>query len=307
MRSLIMACLLSASTFAGYSVNTHIVEIEDNGDEKSLDVLVSYDGRIFKVDRKDTETIEALGTAREVGAKVEVELGTNFISEKILNEIETIKSVKLVSQNTGVSYDSNVTVNAVSPLNNYIPSDLGTYEKAERIFSALNKAGKRQRKSQCFNRAYVWSKYMNKRFNVDSLKVLIYYSKRYRKEIRGSRWWFHIAPVVKVQDELYAMDREFMRKPVTVHDWQNYFTKKIPNEAYDCKMITHYSEFKNEYRNYSEWCFTQLTSMYYWEPNDIQRVEETGKEMTGFSNRILNIAAKEAFRRSSAVYESLKN
>lgn len=307
MRSLIMALLLSVSTFAGYSVNTHIVEIEDNGDKKNLDVLVSYDGRIFKVDREDTKTIEALKVAREVGSQVEVDLATNFVSNKILNEIETIESVKLVSQNSSVSYESETVLNPISPLNNYIPTDLGTYEKAEKIFNTLSSAGKRQRKSQCFNRAYVWSKHMNKRFGVKSLKVLIYYSKRYRKEIRGSRWWFHIAPVVKAGSELYAMDREFLRKPYTVKEWQNYFTKKIPNEEYDCKMITHYSEFKNDYRNYSEWCFTQLTSMYYWEPNDIQRVEQEGKEMTSFSNRILKIATKEAFRRSTSVYDTLKD
>jgi hypothetical protein len=148
---------------------------------------------------------------------------------------------------------------------------------------------------------------MHKNFGVNSLKVLVYYSRRYRREIKNSKWWFHISPVVKVEDELYAMDREFRRKPETVKDWQNYFTKTIPDKSYDCKQITHYSEFKNSYDDYSEWCFTQLTSMYYWGPNTIDRLEKKGIQMTEFSNSILQKAAKEAFRKSSSVYEALKN
>ena len=302
-----MALVLSMSAFAGYTVNTHIVEIEDNGDEDTLDVLVSYDGRIFEVQRDDLETIADLQVAKEIGAQVEVDLSSNFISDKILNQIETIKSVKLLSQNTDVNYEANATAEPISPMHNYIPSDVGTYEKAQMIFNDLNNAGRRQRRSQCFNRAYVWSKYMYKIHGVKSMKVLLYYSKRYRENIRGSRWWFHISPVVKIGNENYAMDREFRRNPETVKDWQNYFTKKIPDESYDCKMVTHYSEFKDDYRNFSEWCFTQMTSMYYWEPNDIQRVEETGQEMTGFSNWILERAADEAFRRSSDVYDRLRD
>lgn len=306
MRSLIMTLIMSMSVFAGYTVNTHVVEIEDNGDEKSLDVLVSYDGRIFKVNREDKETIDALKMAREVGSSVEMEVSENFISQKILNEIETIKSVKLLSQNTE-TVAMNPNQEKISPTHGYIPTDLGTYEKADMIFKTLNDAGRRQRKSQCFNRAYVWSKHMYKRHGVKSLKVLIYYSRMYRKNIRGSKWWFHIAPVVKAGGELYAMDREFRRKPETIKDWQNYFTFKIPNKNYDCRMITHYSEFQDNYESKTDWCFTQLTSMYYWEPRDIEKVEKEGIQMDSFSNRILEIAADEAFRSSSRVYDRLKN
>lgn len=306
MRYLLLL-MMSISAFAGYTVKSHIVEIEDNGDEKTLDVLVSYDGRIFKVDKENTSLIEELKVAREIGSQVEIDLQTNFVSEHILNEIEEIKEVRLLSREGTRKSRRTFVDEPISPMNNYIPSDLGTYEKAERIFKGLRNVGKTQRRSQCFNRAYVWSKYMYKTAGVRSMKVLIFYSRRYRREIKGSKWWFHIAPVVKVQDEYYTMDYEFHRRPKTVKDWQNFFTFRIPDKQYDCRFITHYSEFKKNYDNYSEWCFLQYTSMYYWEPNDIARVENEGIEKTRFSESILKIATKEAFRKHRRVFERVSN
>ncbi|MCT4642092.1 MAG: protein-glutamine glutaminase family protein [Bacteriovoracaceae bacterium] len=303
MKLILLGLLVTASSFA-FTVNTQIVDIEDNGDEKSLDVLATYNGRIFKVNRENYELIDRLAVARDSGAEVELDLNGTTFGLNVLNKIEEVTDVTLLT--TGELIENMNITNKPTPMDNYTPTDLGTMEKAKKVFSSLRSVGKTKKRSECFNRAYIWAKHMSDYYRINSMKILIYYSKKYRENIKNSKWWFHIAPMVKVGDKYIAMDRQFLSKPVTALEWENFFTKQIPNKRYNCKHFVHYSEFTKNYRNYNEWCFIQYTSMYYWEPNDMERLEKTGQQQTRWKDSRIKAAAKQAFKRWTSVYDRYK-
>lgn len=101
------------------------------------------------------------------------------------------------------------------------------WETAMQAFKEL--PTKKTRKSQCFNRAYVWAHEMYTKHDIVSKKILIYYTpNKFKKEI-DPVWTFHIAPVVLVEGENIVFDREFQKtKPANIDDWVTSLMK-IPN------------------------------------------------------------------------------
>ena len=141
-----------------------------------------------------------------------------------------------------------------------------------------------------------------------SMKILIYYTKRFRQEI-GGKWWFHIAPMISVEGEHYVMDKEFTRGPVTDVEWEQIFTKKMEEKGvhgYRCKVIQNIKEYYEEYNQNNEYCNIQVTSMYYWEPNDMSRLDKTGQQKTEFINWELKTAAKNVFWKWRKVFREIK-
>ena len=123
--------------------------------------------------------------------------------------------------------------------------------------------------TQCFNRAHIWARQMHKDYAVKSQKILIYYTKKYRAEVDG-KWWFHIAPMITVNEDKYVMDREFTNAPTTDANWEAIFTKKMKSKGigpadYRCGKIKNISEYYADAN--PDYCNIQHTSMYYWEPN----------------------------------------
>ena len=129
--------------------------------------------------------------------------------------------------------------------------------------------------------------------------------KKYRKEV-SKKWWFHIAPMVDVNGEYFVMDREFTRKPITDKNWEQIFTQKIGKPSYRCKQIDNIQEYYDDTNTNNEYCNIQHTSMYYWEPNDMSRLDKTGKRKTDWVNWELRVASKEAFKKWRKVFEKRK-
>jgi hypothetical protein len=150
---------------------------------------------------------------------------------------------------------------------------------------------------------------MYDRDNVKSMKILIYYTKKYRREIDG-KWWFHIAPMIDINGQNFVMDREFTNKPITDTQWEKIFTKKMEAKGvfgYRCKVIKNIKEYYNNYNQQNEYCNIQVTSMYYWEPNDMSKLDKTGVQQTKFENWKLKSAAKEVFFGWRKVYREIKD
>src|SRR5690606_25656545 len=111
--------------------------------------------------------------------------------------------------------------NLMTPINQeFQVTNLESLNQAVKLFNEMKT--KTTRFSQCYNRAMVWSYDMFADHGIVSEKVLIYYTNKYRKEI-DRKWGFHIAPLVTVQGEQYAMDREFHKKPYKIKDWVKWF------------------------------------------------------------------------------------
>lgn len=294
----IYTLLLMTSFAATAGINTHVVHMENGLNNADTEVFVSYDGRVFNLEADREDLREKLEYARENNLEVELEVEDSMVLHP--DTVERIEDVQIIEEITPELQESDA---LLTPMTGYSPSNVESYEKANEIFLSLNDSTKWF--SQCFNRAHIWAKEMFDNYGVHSMKILIYYTKRYRREV-SKKWWFHIAPMVSVNGDFYVMDREFTRNPVTDTEWEQIFTKKMGDTDYRCKKIDNIKEFYNEENTNNEFCNIQHTSMYYWEPNDMSRLDKTGAEKTTWVNWELRVAAKEAFRKWRKVYSELK-
>ena len=110
-----------------------------------------------------------------------------------MNSVEKITNVEILEEEVDTQETD------LTPMTAYQASNVDSFEKATEIFKSLN--GDTKGFSQCFNRAHIWAKQMNQNHGVDSMKILIYYTKKYRTEV-SKRWWFHIAPMVDVNETM---------------------------------------------------------------------------------------------------------
>ena len=295
---LILVSILSLTAFAG--IKTNVIHLEEGvSNVENTNVLVSYDGRVFEVDPRDTALVETLEIAEKNNLEVEIEIekGVEF---ELLNKLEMITSAKLIGRTSRKSLSNNI---SVDPISGYEPTDLETLENATNIFDSLEKDY--QNKSQCYNRAYIWSRRMEKRFGVKSMKIFIFYTQKYRNEVSG-KWWFHVAPMVNVSGQYYAFDRRFSKAPETAREWEKHFTKGIKDKNYDCLKMNNIETFYDKSNTWSEFCNIQYTNMYFWGPRELKKAAKEGLMQTGWTNRKLKIASKEAFRNWENVYKEIE-
>lgn len=271
-----------------------------NGNEP-YEVLLYENGRVLHLENSRTDLLEKIEFAKENDMTINFETNADDVNS-ILDLADPIIDVTLES-NTN-SQPAN-TDDRITTLSNFEPTNLDSLKKAQEVMNTLNT--KTQFKSQCFNRAHIWAKEMYDNFGINSRKILIYYTLKFRKTISG-RWWFHIAPMLKVNGADYVVDRGFTRSPKTAEEWEKIFTKKMKGKRgdYRCKRITHVSEFYNEENMRNEYCNIHYTSMYYWGPRDAKNLEEKGIQKTKWVNWEIRQAAKEAFKKWKKVYKDNK-
>ncbi len=184
---------------------------------------------------------------------------------------ESIKKNAKRNQPLTFEFDSNhKLLRAISPLrtDEYIPSRLTQYEIDEN-FKFFRKGARRV--SQCFNRAHVWTFESKKNFNFNSMKVFLFFTKKFIRET-NFKWWFHVAPANYLkssnQNQLIVLDPFFTSTPLPIHEWTNLFvTKNIK-----CLEAQSYSEY--ELNQEKESCVTLKSSMYYLQPKDLRALEE---------------------------------
>jgi hypothetical protein len=143
--------------------------------------------------------------------------------------------------------------------------------------------------TQCHQRAMYWSYEMSASQNINSMKVMVFYSQKFIKTFRRSgfwgtkdyKWWYHTAPYVFVKDGRggvleVVLDRTFMDQPVTIDQWTHHFLAEEALNFVDgehrgympelstrdthCKVLTNYRElgqynalFAQEESKYADW------------------------------------------------------
>lgn len=292
MKTFLLLLLFVNCAFAGTKTRIlHVSMPEHSGD--TYEVLVAKNKSTLQLLPSNQELVKKVLHAEEFNSVVDLELNGNIISS--LTVLEEGDNLLDFYPDEGLH-----------PMTGYTPSNVDSMELAELLFKSLKKRTKWF--TQCFNRAHVWAKQMYDSHQVKSMKILIYYTKKYRREIDG-KWWFHIAPMIDVNGTYYVMDKEFTRKPVTDSEWESIFKRKMEAKGiygYRCKVIQNIKEYYDDYNQKNEYCNIQVTSMYYWEPNDMSRLDKTGKQKSEFLNRELRIATKEIFWKWRKVYNQIK-
>jgi hypothetical protein len=172
----------------------------------------------------------------------------------------------------------------------FTPTVLKSKSEAIEIFERLNDSYQRQ--SQCFNRAHVWAYEEFKYNNITSNKTFVFFSSPYIKKHRFV-WWFHVAPMMPVKDgsttKNMVFDVRYSFGPSSIKEWTDLFvyTKK------ECRKFEKYSEMDRQ--SEKEDCWVTNTSMYFWHPYNIERLETHGTRPDSFSESEIKSAYREAF------------
>ena len=199
----------------------------------------------------------------------------------------------------------------LNPMTNFTASTVKSKQDLNKIFYSLSNTNKWTAKpnTQCFNRAHYWAKYMKDYFAVDSMKVHILYTSKYTRSI-SSKWWFHVAPMLNVNNELYVLDNTFLKRPVTLANWEKRFTRKMYRggdlKNYRCRVIENLSEFYETENQDNEYCNILVSSMYYWEPSELTTMEESETIRDEFNPGELKTAVANIFWVWSGYFNALK-
>jgi hypothetical protein len=120
----------------------------------------------------------------------------------------------------------------------------------------------------------------------------VFFTRKYIREFSFD-WWFHVSPYVhvvengKVRERI--MDVKYSRGPVKLKQWTDIFLR---NDA-PCPLVEKYTD----HANYPEFgsCFVMKSSMYYYQPADLEWKEAFGLEKQAYLPSEIVAAYLEAF------------
>jgi hypothetical protein len=251
--TLIAFFLLTQSFAQANELITTVFNVIESTKTERLLVLSSADGRIYKT-QKSEANLKYFKSF--IGQIVKINFSEKG-EELFINRIERAFTSEVDPSVMDLNHFQ------YNQLRKFAPTDLQSLEVASNIFSTMLNDGDRRR-SQCFKRAHMWAFDMWSKMNISSQKVFIFYTQRYI-QLEEFEWWFHVAPMVVVKGEEYVLDGTFMKKPITVKEWQNYFIK---SDKITCPVATNYEEYsKNQW---SRLCYLMKVPMYFFSPLDIE-------------------------------------
>jgi hypothetical protein len=272
-------------------LNTKIHDIiAPEANEKDY-LILSETGDVFEIPLDKKELIDLAYEALENRLPINIDL-VDLSINKILGKRERVAKLELLNLEVDNLYQTESGF-VPTPLDNYRLTVLADVAEADKVFKTMNT--KTRRFSQCYNRAHVWT-YELSRLRVDGQmyntgKIWLFFTRRYIREYKY-KWWFHVAPYTKVstQSEDMILDREFLREPVGEVKWKNIFMKNKAN----CPAVEYYSDYNNHQE--SQHCYIMKSSMYYWQPFNIENLEKNGPEKKSWVQSELDQAYRNAMR-----------
>jgi hypothetical protein len=271
----------SLSTFAE-TIETSVIGVE-RGRSASEDhlVMLSKDGQVGFLSPSQTELLQIL----ELG---EIQ---NLEFEITLDDDHYITAARALEKQLDISASDEPKTQTHLGSAEYTPTVLPNLAAATAIFKELNPNARDT--AQCYNRAEVWSYEEFTRHQLYSKKVFLFFTTKYIRDYHY-RWWFHVSPFVLVNlngtitEEI--IDYSFLRRPTPLKPWTDLFIQPKT----DCTSVDRYSDYsRNQEATY---CYVIKTSMYFWQPKDIQALETGTPAKTSFVQSDVNYAYKHGFR-----------
>lgn len=258
-------------------VSTQVKEI--NISEKVYEPTLVFlaNGQVAKLDPDKQELLEQLLAAQH-------DLNWLKITLSDKREIEQIKFL-----DTSVNESVSKVPGFIKTVNDDEPTVLSSINLARTYFRY---ARMKNKESQCFNRAHVWSYEWKTDKNINSAKMFIFFSVKYIRE-HDFHWWFHVAPYVHVvigtEIKERIMDKKYTAGPSTLREWID----TLIEDGTQCRTIKLFSE----YANYPESgdCYLMRTSMYTYWPLDIEMEELKGTMKQSWVPSEVQQAYTEAF------------
>lgn len=270
--------VLSLNAAASQIHTGRIAHIDFPKSHSELPLIYLSDGYVLKVSGEEKNYLEEYIKAQKAGLvmKFSVDEDRNILAGQVLRKSEPALPE--------VSEEEN---------GEYRPSLLLSLQDANTVFNSLRRGWSSS--SQCYNRAHVWTYESKKKYNLDAMKVFIFYTRKYIREY-NFYWWFHVAPFTYVREggvpTQRVLDPRFTRSPLLMKDWTDIF---MNNNAV-CPEITRYSQYANNQE--SQYCYLYKASMYYVQPLDLDNLETKGTVKTQF----YNYEVKRAYRNGFGVW-----
>ena len=283
--TLSVSLLFFQSVAKAETIYTTVFNVFESVKNERLLVLSGIDGRVYKTDRSE-ETLKRLSSM--IGQVVKLDY-------RLSGEEAIITNIRVAFNNEVDTRTLDLNHFQYDQLRTFAPTDLKTYEKAVEVFKNMLNDGDKSR-SQCFQRAHMWSYDMWSKSNIFSEKIFAFYTKRYQI-LEDWNWWFHVAPLVTAGGVEYVMDGTFMKKPTQVKEWLNFFLR---TDKITCPEITTYQEF--EEGHWKRLCYVMKVPMYYLRPLDMENRDKKGELRNHWILEELQFARK-AFKGWEKTYE----
>jgi len=247
------------------------------------DMAFADNGRVYDI--AESEVVHAKRAAK-LNMPVEVDVINSVMVRPKIERVEVLnfKSETPVPTKPTVPTEKPV----IDPLNNYKVSVLSSMDSAHSYFNTMDDSARK--KSQCFNRAYVWSWRFHHSYGLNAGKLWLFFTERYIRNY-NYHWWFHIAPYFHVagQTEEIMFDREFDPQPKPYSVWkQDYIYSGAA-----CPVVKKYTDFSKNQE--AQDCYVMKSSMYYWQPEDLEKLEAEGVEKKALDSDTYEAANYQAF------------
>ncbi len=231
------------------SIVTSIANVFETWSKDEIYVLSGADGNTYTMEKSESR-LKMLKSFNKNPVKI------NF---KKSGEKRIISSVEIIHDREFLNRDLNFF--QTQSTRKFVPTDIDRFQKVEEIFDNLNQSD--ERVSQCFKRAHIWNYDMWADYGINTQKVFIFYTERFRA-LEDAKWRFHVAPMILSGGVEYMLDRTFLDHPVTVKQWASKFIK---SENINCPVITDFKYL--EENEMSRLCYIMKVPMYYLSPYDL--------------------------------------
>lgn len=275
MRLLSLALVLfSFSAQASLTIKTQIHDIDYGAENEEMMILLKS-GHVAWIPKKNPKTFNKLFLTLD--------------KDQWINFTLNRKNELMKAELTNAPLISHHDVSESSIQEDFIPTVLENLDTAKKYFNESKYVNK---ESQCFNRAHIWSYEWFIKHNVASNKTWVFFTRRYIRKFKFE-WWFHVSPSVAVKEGEVVrekiMDVKYSRGPVDLKRWTDIFMKDDAN----CPQVQNYSDYANYPESGS--CYTMRTSMFYYQPFDIETRENWGSIKANWYEPEIKQAYLEAF------------
>jgi len=291
--SILLLTLIFTSSSYAFSYKVGITELVAPEIGESDYSVLATDGQVYTIDGNNSKLVQLAMSAVESKSEVKVKLSEHLDTEDLLQMRNEILGIKIISESkkqisapdffkNTKGYNPNILMSS------YI-TNIDDEDKLNDYFASMNR--KFRRRSECFNRAYVWSWEMSfnkiKGQRVHLGKAWLFFTRRYIRTYKY-KWWFHIAPYINFNNEVRMLDRSFLKNPSTLQEWTDEFiyTKE------ECKIVNKYSDYAQHQEERD--CYLLKSSVHYWQPLDIEKAETEGLAQKEWKEARLKGAYKNA-------------
>jgi len=274
----------SNPSYSKQTIQTKVYDLyEPDSTNANYQVLSLIDGLVYELN-SDSASVATIKKA--FSDKLTIELTVNEDS-LVIEEAKVLKSkansalsqslnqLESVFSDQKEEDDNNDRLPIQNPDLTFPTTRVSTMQEATNLYESLTQ--RLSRRSQCYQRAHVWAHHLFTRYNVYSMKVFLFFSKKYIREYRY-KWWFHVSPYIYVNDAEVTLDYTFTETPLEMKNWTDVFiySKKA------CPSVARYPEYELKNANGSADCYLLKVPMYYYQPMHIEERDVEGAYLTHF-------------------------